>query len=400
MRVLFIHPSFPGPFRHLAARLGSLPETKVLFISERSRREIKIPGVRRLMVSGVSNIVAHDRAEREIAQALRRGGNVANALLQLKHKGFTPDILCTSAGSGCGFYAADIFPEAFRVVYADWYYTKGDNYTFFNEGKACSPAAFAPNRVRNLCQCNALLEADLAITSTQWQKSQYPALLAQSIQVVHEGIDASYFSPQPGARFVVEGCDVAHVSELVTFSGRSLEPFRGFPQFCRSLPRLLSLRPQCHVLVMAAASHASDAEEDVPAALATLPPEQASRVHFLGFRSYEEYRCLLRASAVHVYLTAPFALSAGLFEAMSCGCLLVGSDTAPVREVIRHGENGFLCDFWDTGQLASTIAELLERRALMQPIRDAARNTILHAYNVETQSEHCLRLLLEHFRAF
>lgn len=78
----------------------------------------------------------------------------------------------------------------------------------------------------------------------------------------------------------------------------------------------------------------------------------------LGPCSLNEYRRMLRASTVHVYLTAPYALSTGILEAMSCGVLVVGSDTAPVREVLRHGSNGFLCDFWDAQAMSETVASV------------------------------------------
>lgn len=393
MRVLFLHHTFPGPFRYLAARLGASPDNEVVFVSERSRRDVRIPGVRHVTVAGVQPAAVQDRAEREMVHMIRSGARFANALLCLQRDGFEPDIVYEHPRWGCSFFVRDVFPAAFHAVYAEWYYTKGANYTFFTHGAPRPAVDFAPSRVRNVCQLNALAECDLAVTSTQWQKEQYPPALGERIRVVHEGIDTAFFSPRRGERFRLEDCDLSSVRELVTFSGRGLEPFRGFPQFFRSLPRLLAARPECHVLIMASERQGGDETLSLERLRQEVPVD-SRRVHFVGFRPYEEYRMLLRASTVHVYFTAPFALSAGLFESMSCGCLLVSSDTEPVREVVRHGENGFLCDFWDSEQLADMVAELLARAEAMEPVRAAARQRILSAYNLKTQVPQHVKLLL------
>lgn len=93
MRILFLHHTFPGPFRQLAARLGGLPGNEIVFLSERSRRDVWLPGVRNLTVSGVQPVMAKDRAERELMQMMRYGSRFANALLKLQQSGFEPDIV-------------------------------------------------------------------------------------------------------------------------------------------------------------------------------------------------------------------------------------------------------------------------------------------------------------------
>ena len=61
-------------------------------------------------------------------------------------------------------------------------------------------------------------------------------------------------------------------------------------------------------------------------------------------RPRDEYVRTLQASHAHVYFTEPFVTSWSLSEAMATGCLVIGSNTAPVRELVRDMENGLIVD--------------------------------------------------------
>lgn len=104
--------------------------------------------------------------------------------------------------------------------------------------------------------------------------------------------------------------------------------------------------------------------------------------HFLGKLPYAAYRRVLQVSAAHVYLTYPFVLSWSMLEAMASGCLLIGSDTAPVREVLRHGENGWLVDFFDNAALAERIVATLDDPAAQRPLRRQARVDMVAGYSL------------------
>jgi glycosyltransferase involved in cell wall biosynthesis len=94
-----------------------------------------------------------------------------------------------------------------------------------------------------------------------------------------------------------------------------------------------------------------------------------------------------------VYLTYPFVLSWSLLEAMSSGCAVVGSATAPVQEVIQHGHNGLLVDFFKPADLAAAVAELLHNRTRAAELGAAARTTVLQRYRLETCVQRHLELM-------
>jgi glycosyltransferase involved in cell wall biosynthesis len=82
-----------------------------------------------------------------------------------------------------------------------------------------------------------------------------------------------------------------------------------------------------------------------------------------------------------------------MVQAMASGCLVLGSDTEPVREVITHGKNGLLADFYDVDELVVQAVMALDDPESRQRLRDAARQTVLERYDKNV----CLPKLVQFF---
>lgn len=405
MKFLFIHNNFPGQFVHLVQFLSQNKDNEIVFLSQHKRHDVHIDAVKLIQVP-IPRIDAKQITSESHKAALETfytGEVFGKKMTELARDGFYPDVVHAHPGWGGSAYVPDIFPEAAYVVYGEWFYTKGANYTFFSR-QPKPPAAFAANRQRNHCQLDALRECDVAITPTCWQFSQYPAEYAHKLRLLHDGIDTDFFSPAKpqtaeAGKNIVQGLDLDSLPEIVTYATRGMEPYRGFPQFFKSIPKILAARPNCHIVIMANDEiRYSAARKDGRTwgeAMREEVPYAPERVHFLNFGPYEEYRRVLRASLAHVYLTAPFVLSWSLLEAMSCGCLVAASATPPVQEVISHKHNGFLTSFWDSDALAKLVAHLLEYRQTYGEIRGNARKTIVERYDLRKLLPQHVQVLLD-----
>jgi glycosyltransferase involved in cell wall biosynthesis len=91
----------------------------------------------------------------------------------------------------------------------------------------------------------------------------------------------------------------------------------------------------------------------------------------------------LQVSSAHVYLTYPFVLSWSMLDAMAAGCAVVASSTAPVKEVIRDGENGLLVDFFDAKAIAGKVESVLGELKRHEALRALARLTIEERFDLQ-----------------
>lgn len=83
-----------------------------------------------------------------------------------------------------------------------------------------------------------------------------------------------------------------------------------------------------------------------------------------------------------MYLTYPFVLSWSLLEAMSVGCAVVASETAPVQEVIQDGKHGLLFNFFDSEALVDKVCKVLETPEEFLEMRHEARSQVLARYDL------------------
>ncbi|MFM8982979.1 MAG: glycosyltransferase, partial [Spartobacteria bacterium] len=115
----------------------------------------------------------------------------------------------------------------------------------------------------------------------------------------------------------------------------------------------------------------------------------------LGRIAHEAHVRVLQMSRAHVYLTYPYFLSWSMLEAMSAGCLVIGSGTPPVTEFLEHEKNGLLVDFFDVKGLANRVCEALAEPEKFQPLREAARRRIVDELDLNTRCVPAMLRLLQ-----
>jgi glycosyltransferase involved in cell wall biosynthesis len=389
MQILFLHQNFPGQYRHLAPAMAKRKGNRVVGLGQNETPII--PGITQLRYKPPEpgKTTPHPYLVRTEGH-IRHGQAAARAAIQLRDKGFRPDLICAHPGWGEGLFLRDVFPNAKMIFYWEYFFqSKGGDIGFDPPGVEVGLDEAARTRVQNTIQLIQLEAADWGVSPTRWQWSRYPDWARERISVIHEGIDTAIASPNGSAEFrLPDGRLLTRADEVATYVARNLEPYRGFPQFMRALPSFQRLRPQAQVVVVGSdgVSYGRAPAEGGSWREVMLREMEGkidlSRVHFVGRVPYPQLLSLFRLTRAHLYLTYPFVLSWSMLDAMACGAPILGSATPPVTEVLRDGVNGRLVDFFNPEAIAEGLAAMLADPAAQAPIRQAARQHVLDHYDL------------------
>jgi glycosyltransferase involved in cell wall biosynthesis len=387
MNVLFVHNNFPGQFRHLAQALSKDPGFHVAAIGSYTAQAA--PGIRLLKYASPSAdaAVVHPFARR-FEQECRRAEEVLYSLSSLTASGFVPDVIFAHPGWGETLPLRAMFPKSRIVVYCEFFYgSEGRDVRFDPEFPMTGLDGDVGLRIKNASSLLALSEGDTGLSPTTWQRSTFPREFHRKIKIIHEGVDVDEAKPDPDASILLpSGRRLSFGDEVVTYVSRNLEPLRGYHIFMRALPRILKQRPNAQVVIVGDDKTSYGAGPPADSSWKSIFLDEVAgrldrgRVHFLGRLPRAEYLRVLQISSAHVYLTYPFVLSWSLLEAMSAGCVIITSDTAPLQDVIDKG-NGLMVPFFDVELLSDRVVEVLSQPRRFNKMRAQARRFIEQTYD-------------------
>jgi glycosyltransferase involved in cell wall biosynthesis len=380
MKILFVHNNFPAQFRNLATALSSAGGVEMAAIGCETAKSMNGVDVHRYRTPN-GQASAHSFARR-FDHECRRAEEVLYLATGLSNSGFKPDVIFVHPGWGENIPLRTVFPKAKIILYCEFYYRReGGDVGFDPEFLPMGLDGYVGLEARNAASLIGLASADFGVSPTQWQKSTFPSEFQSKITVIHDGIDTDLFSPNPRAFIELpSGAVLTAQDEVLTYSARDLEPIRGFHIFMRALPKILAERSNAQVVIVGAdgVSYGQPPRKD-PTWKAAMLRElgdalDLERIHFTGRLRYGDYLKVLQISTAHIYLTYPFVLSWSMIEALSAGCMVIASDTPPVREII-DGSNGIRIPFFSIDQLAEAASFALEKPDKHRHFRDQARKT-------------------------
>ncbi|MCE9634760.1 MAG: glycosyltransferase [Planctomycetes bacterium] len=376
MHVLFVHRNFPAQFGQIAGSLAARG-WRCTFVNE--KQEGEVAGIRLLRYTPRGGATAQTHFfSRTFENAVAHAEGVYRALEA--HPEFRPDVVVGHSGFGSTALLPELWPVPVVNYFEYFYRTGGADVDTRPEFPADRDASLRAH------MRNAMILVDLhtcvaGYSPTAWQGSRFPAEYLPKIETIHDGIDTEFWSRRAAPRRVM-GRDVPEGTRIVTYVARGFESMRGFDVFLAVAQRILAARKD--VIVVAVGEDrvcyggdlAHTGGKSFLAWCLERTPCDMDRLLFPGRLPPDDLANLLSISDVHVYLTVPFVLSWSMLNAMSCGAVLVASDTAPVQEFVRHGENGLLAGFSDVDELSARALEVIDDPRAFRALGDAARRTV------------------------
>jgi glycosyltransferase involved in cell wall biosynthesis len=407
--VLYVHNNFPAQFGHIAMQLARRPEWECSFVSTTPAGERG--GVEKLQYRIRSGATARTHfCARSFENAISHCDAVYRTLRS--RPDIRPDVIVGHSGFGSTLFLRDLYPDVPVVNLFEWYYAGNDDGGHLpvrhDLGRSQGPEVMQRARARNAMMLLDLQNCNAAYAPTLYQRSQFPGEYRPKLDVIFDGIDREVYhghaerlrppTRERGTRDIT-GVSVPPSKRVVTYVTRRYESMRGFDIFMRSAKLIAAAYPDVLFIVVGREGEGYsgdgpylEGKQSFKEWVLSRDEYDLSKFVFADWVDGSRLSRLLAATDLHIYLTAPFVLSWSMMDAMSCGAVVLGSDTPPVREMIRDGHNGLLAEFLSPEDIADKAVSVLKDPAAFRPLGRAAEQMIEERYSLEVVLPQHIRL--------
>jgi glycosyltransferase involved in cell wall biosynthesis len=198
--------------------------------------------------------------------------------------------------------------------------------------------------------------------STKRDLVQHYRLLPDKVDVIHNGVDAS-FRPLPADQVAAFRTRAGLPDRFVLFVG-TLEPRKNVARLIEAYAQLPKERPP--LMLVGGRGWLYD---DIFARVEAL--DLSDEVRFVGYVPAEDLPCWYNAAELFVYPSLYEGFGLPPLEAMACGTAVITSTASSLPEVV--GEAGLLVDPAEPAALAMAMEQILSDRELRETVRAAGR---------------------------
>jgi glycosyltransferase involved in cell wall biosynthesis len=402
MHILFIHQNFPAQFGHIAQFLTSNKGFRCTFLSEQPAG-----------ITGGIERIQYRRRGGAIEQTHYCSRTFENAIWH-SHAAFEalesrpdlrPDLIVAHSGFLSTVFLRELYDCPIINYFEYYYHTTGSDMDF----RPDFPASLLNRlraRARNAHLFLDLVNCDAGYSPTRWQQQLFPPLFRPKIRTIFDGVDTTLWRPMAGIPRTVAGKDIPPDVRIVTYVSRGMESMRGFDIFMKAAKLLCERRQDVLFVVVGQDRVCYGGDQEVTGRqsfkewVLSRDDYDLSRFLFTGLLPPKDLAQLFSLSDLHIYLTVPFVLSWSLLNALACGTTVLASNTAPVREMIRHEENGLLVDFFDVNGLADLAGKVLDAPQAYKHLGQAGIRQIQERYSLAVCLPQMLALYEDAFHAF
>lgn len=398
MHILFIHQNYPAQFGHIARHLIQSRGWRCSFVSKTPAGDSG--GVRKIeyQTRGGAREANHYCA-RTFENAIWHSHGVFEACKA--HPDLKPDLIVGHSGFGSTVFLPELYPGVPIINYFEYYYHTVDSDIDFRPEFPLAEIDRLRARARNAMLLLDLQTCDRGYSPTKFQQTRFPESYRSKIEVIFDGIETEVYHSKVGPPRKVAGKTIPEGTRIVTYVSRGFESMRGFDIFMRVAKRILEQYPNVVFLCVGSdricyggdEKHIS--QKTFREHVLAQDNYDLSKFIFTGLVPIQTLVDVFNLSDLHIYLTVPFVLSWSLMDALACGCVVLASDTAPVREMIVDGTNGLLAGFFDVEGMASKAVEVLKDPDAFAHLGRAAEATIQDEYALEVTLPRLVSLFKE-----